>query len=259
MARMSLDDAVLRDPRITLLSQLLGWSRRETLGCLIEIWAVCYDRVDSALGVKVINLIAQRDGFADLMLEVELAANMPSGKLRIAGAKERIAYLANLKQWGREGGIKSAKSKSINVKGSDNPPVEPPVEPSGKPPHNPIPSVPDPSVPLIPSSAPNRRGRKPRAASASVEIPLPTDWQPTKEHAALAAERGVDLNLEARRFRAHADTHDRRAVRWNGAFTQWLLKASPERGGKPASPTRVTATTAEYDEPPQPVLAEILR
>ena len=123
MARMSIDDSVLRDPRITILSQLTGWSRRETLGCLLEVWAICYDRVDYALGPKVIDMIAGREGFADLLIEAELAVAMPSGKLRIAGAKERITYLSKLKQFGREGGLKSGESRRNNTKGSTKPPA----------------------------------------------------------------------------------------------------------------------------------------
>lgn len=73
--------------------------------------------------------------------------------------------------------------------------------------------------------------RVPRAPRRKAsEVALPADWKPTREHGELAIERGVDLAIEARRFKAHADTHDRRAVRWNGAFTAWLLKADPPRG-----------------------------
>lgn len=252
MARMSVDDSVLRDPRIDILAELTGWSRRETLGCLLEIWAICYDRVDYALGAKVVDMIAKLPGFADLMVQVELATNTPSGKYRISGAKERITYLANLKQWGKEGGIKSAESRWNDGKGSNKPPEEPPLEGAGKPPDKPPhnPPVPDPVLDPPPASP------KPRARKS--ESPLPADWKPTPEHAALASERGADLENEARAFRAHAEAHDRRCVRWNAAFTQWLLKSRPS-GPRPPGQTRITATTSEYDEPPQPVLAEILR
>jgi hypothetical protein len=64
-----------------------------------------------------------------------------------------------------------------------------------------------------------RRVRKP-------EAPLPADWTPTAEHAATARELNVDLTLQARTFRAHAEANDRRCVRWNSAFTQWLLKSA---------------------------------
>jgi len=74
------------------------------------------------------------------------------------------------------------------------------------------------------------------------ETPLPEDWEPTAKHAALASERHVDCLLESRAFRAHAESHDRRCVRWDAAFTQWLLKSRPVNGtraGPNANPTRV--------------------
>lgn len=234
MARMSVDDSVLRDPRITLLSQLLGWSRRETLGCLIEIWAVCYDRVDSALGVKVINLIAQRDGFADFMLEVELAANTPSGKLRIAGAKERINYLTNLKQWGREGGIKSAESRDKEVKGSAKPTVEAPVKPPHNPPSpDPLPSPPpDPPpppdpVPAIPAQ-PTAGGKKPKTA-------MPDGWVPSRSEANLEAEetakaRGIDLREELKNLRDWAKANNAKKADWDATWRNWTRNARPKSG-----------------------------
>ena len=59
--------------------------------------------------------------------------------------------------------------------------------------------------------------------------PIPSDWVPTDEHTKLARERRVDLMLEAARFRAHAEANDRKLVRWNAGFNQWLLKAEPAK------------------------------
>lgn len=63
---------------------------------------------------------------------------------------------------------------------------------------------------------------------------MPADWAPKPEHGALARERSVDIDAEAAAFRAHAEAHDRRCVRWDAAFRQWLLKAQ----AKPRSPAR---------------------
>jgi len=37
---------------------------------------------------------------------------------------------------------------------------------------------------------------------------------------------GVDVAREVEKFKLHAATHDRLAVNWNAAFTQWLIKAA---------------------------------
>ncbi len=75
------------------------------------------------------------------------------------------------------------------------------------------------------------------------EIPLPADWQPTGEHHELARTRGLDIVHQAQTFRSHADTYDRRAVRWNGAFTTWLLKGRVE----PRSASGLTPLEQQFE------------
>lgn len=59
---------------------------------------------------------------------------------------------------------------------------------------------------------------------------IPANWEPTAAHEKKAHEQGVDLAGEAERFKLHAETHDRKCVNWNSAFTMWLSKARPEKG-----------------------------
>lgn len=66
-----------------------------------------------------------------------------------------------------------------------------------------------------------------RAGSKSREVALPKGWAPTAEHIKRAQDARVDVITEAETFRLHAETHDRRAVNWNAAFTMWLKKAKP--------------------------------
>lgn len=56
---------------------------------------------------------------------------------------------------------------------------------------------------------------------------LPADWQPSDHHRALCAQRGIDVDAEARKFRLHAEERDRRCVVWNSAFSRWLENARP--------------------------------
>jgi hypothetical protein len=62
---------------------------------------------------------------------------------------------------------------------------------------------------------------------------LPADWKPTDEHKQKAKENNLDLEREAERFRLHADTHGRKAKRWNSAFSMWLSKATPTPSSQP--------------------------
>ena len=78
------------------------------------------------------------------------------------------------------------------------------------------------------------QGNSARSARGARKAPakrLPEDWAPTDAHRKKAAELGVDLELEADRFRLHAEANDRRAVRWDAAFSMWLSKATPPLPG----------------------------
>jgi hypothetical protein len=111
---MSIDDMVVRDPRITKLSTLVGWSRRETVGCLIlDVWPICYDQRESVIVADLIDIAAGLVGFADAMVRSGLAERLRGNrKIRIKGAQERIEYLDHKKAAGRVGGLKSAESRS---------------------------------------------------------------------------------------------------------------------------------------------------
>lgn len=66
---------------------------------------------------------------------------------------------------------------------------------------------------------------------------LPDDWKPNAKHESYAATNGLDLDLEAERFRNHAEANDRRLANWDAGFSNWLTKADPARSRpKPADP-----------------------
>jgi hypothetical protein len=169
MARMSIDDMVARDPRITVLAKLIGWSRRETLGCLVgDVWPITYDQRTHLISERVIDAAAGLDGFAKAMVEAELATRDRSGKVRIGGAKERIKYLDKKTRAGREGGLKSAESrrkasKQTSSSGGSTP------QAAGNPP------VPDPSPVPVPDPSPvpvPEEGDSPPARAPSLQLEL---------------------------------------------------------------------------------------
>jgi uncharacterized phage protein (TIGR02220 family) len=138
---MSIDDMVVRDPRITKLASLVGWSRRETVGCLVlDVWPICYDQREHIIAADLINIAAGNDGFADAMVRAGLAEWVRGNrKVRIKGAQERIEYLERKREAGRVGGVNSGKSRRQNsstdhdgAQAPGNPPSPPsvPVPPS---------------------------------------------------------------------------------------------------------------------------------
>lgn len=80
--------------------------------------------------------------------------------------------------------------------------------------------------PPIPTPTPTPEASLPVDAKRK-ETRIPKDWVPTAEHITRAKSSNVDVYSEAENFRLHAETHDRRAVNWNAAFTTWLKKSKP--------------------------------
>lgn len=108
---MSIDDSALRDPRVLRLAKALSWSRRETLGALLDVWTLCYDRVSSVLPREDIDTAANHDGFSAELERVGLGHDSPDG-FALAGAAERILYLnGNHRENGRKGGRKRAENE----------------------------------------------------------------------------------------------------------------------------------------------------
>lgn len=46
------------------------------------------------------------------------------------------------------------------------------------------------------------------------------------------------LGREVEKFKAHAEANDRRAVNWNAAFTQWLIRSAEYAGQNAPKPDR---------------------
>lgn len=207
MARMTIDDKFGRDPRLLKLAKLCEWSRRETMGCLFDVWSVCYDRESEYLSDVDIDIAAEREGFAGLLMESRLAKPTKRG-IRIAGVKDRIKYLRDSRKHGRSGGLKSAETRrnrrpseskggSTLPQGSTNLPD----------------SVPDGDV--VPDG--DGDGESPAEVADAVgelakrlthpppELSIPVDWEPDRtpenlEAAKSAQRRGVVIDYARRKF-----------------------------------------------------------
>ena len=70
---------------------------------------------------------------------------------------------------------------------------------------------------------------------------LPEAWEPTAAHAKKAQELGVDLALEAEKFRNHAEANDRKQASWNAAFSNWLIQS---RSYQPARQLQAAAANS---------------
>ncbi len=180
MARMSIDDMVGRDPRVRLLAKSLGWSVRETVGCLvIDVWPICYDQMTHLISERVLDAAADREGFAEALIEAELAHRDRSGKVYVAGAKKRIEYLAAKQRAGHEGGVKSAESRRKTLKQTSSTSGSTPQARRNPPVPDSVPdSAPAPDLVLVPeytASPPAREPEEPWWGN-----PTPKPEQPPK-------------------------------------------------------------------------------
>ena len=75
-------------------------------------------------------------------------------------------------------------------------------------------------------------------ARARKTTPIPTDWNPSEEHRALADRLGIDCGIEAGKFRDRALDSGARSADWDAKFRNWLVTgkergfATPRHGGR---------------------------
>ena len=58
---------------------------------------------------------------------------------------------------------------------------------------------------------------------------IPDDWEPKPEHRQLAAERGVDIELEIAKVRDWSKGGNNRRLDWDAVVRNWLRNARPDR------------------------------
>lgn len=220
MARMSVDDSVARDPRITALAQVLGWSRRETVGALVcDVWPICYDQETHLVSERLIDAAAGVAGFAQAMLECELAARDKSGKIAISGARERIQYLDHKRRAGREGGLKSAERRTKEVKQTSSSGGTPLKQRGSRPQALGNPPVPDPSPVPVPDSAPD-------------PVPVPEECASPPARA-VSHQDGIELEHPGpRKPRQPSGPHQQAIAEFTAYYQRTHAGASPTWNGK---------------------------
>ena len=69
--------------------------------------------------------------------------------------------------------------------------------------------------------------------------PLPDDWAPTEAHRILAAERGIDCDLEAEKMRDWAAAKGETGKDWDARFRNWLRNARPSGNARTKTSARL--------------------
>lgn len=253
--RVNVDSHALTDPRIKKLGLRLGCDWREALGRILSVWMLTYDRKNTKLDREDIDIAAEKVGFADAMVAVDLAIEV-GGKLHIRGAKERIEFLKKQQYNAVKGG--RPKNPTVFEK-----------KPNGLPEPNPTVSqtktllstlsLPlsqslslsqDQALGLVPREARQKPKPKPRA-KLSVRS---ESWAPGDRHREKAKRLGLDCEHETERFKNFHDSKANLFADWDKAFHTWLDGAL--NFSRPAKNGRDVRVGRAEPLPPEAYLAD---
>lgn len=84
----------------------------------------------------------------------------------------------------------------------------------------------------MPRSRPRPNHSSTKSEGAKRARALPDDWTPSEDHRTLAAQRGVDCDLEASKMRDWATDKGATGKDWDARFRNWLHRAEPPRGSQ---------------------------
>lgn len=84
----------------------------------------------------------------------------------------------------------------------------------------------------MPRSRPRPNHSSTKSEGANRARALPDDWTPSEDHRVLAAQRGVDCDLEASKMRDWATDKGATGKDWDARFRNWLHRAEPPRGSQ---------------------------
>ena len=110
--RVNMDSSIATDPRFKLLASDLGISRNELVGALFYVWLACYERRSERLSKRLADASAEIDGFANALVEAELADD-DGDAILVHGATERIQFLLSQAEKGRIGGQKGKGKRKV--------------------------------------------------------------------------------------------------------------------------------------------------
>lgn len=93
MATVGVEFTVYGDGRYKVLGKLTGTDHWAAIARVSSIWMQCIERNTYHLKKSLIDALMEIDGFANAMIEAELAEDAGEGIVRIKGTRGRIEYL----------------------------------------------------------------------------------------------------------------------------------------------------------------------
>jgi hypothetical protein len=237
--RVNLDSTVWTDARFSVLATLMGWESVDTaIARSARVWRQCTIESRCELSPQTLDALLGKGG-AEAFVSSGLGETV-GNLVRVKGTAGRIEWHRNLKENAHKGG-RPRKATDAEETGKPTGLGEP--KPTGSEKRNPLAPAPAPAPAPTEREADDAADAAPLSQVAARVKPrahqLPADWAPSPQHVAYAQQHGIDLDHEAAKFRAHAEAQARMAVRWNAAFSQWLMQSRDYRPKKPAEPVKV--------------------
>ncbi len=116
MARVSVEQKALIDPRFAQLGCLLGTTRHDALGRMILVWNECQEKASYFLPIDLVSAIMENKDGAKFVLAADLCVKTDRKTVRIKGTEGRVEWLAvkreNAKANGKKGGRPTNQSKT---------------------------------------------------------------------------------------------------------------------------------------------------
>lgn len=117
MARISVEQKALTDPRFSLLGKLAGHppalQHDFGLSRLIRIWNECQERESYELPPEIVSVIIGHEDGASWVVQVGLGELSLDGLIRIRGTKGRVEWLAARRAEGRSGGKRGGRPPKL--------------------------------------------------------------------------------------------------------------------------------------------------
>lgn len=104
-ASVRIEQKVFTDPRFAILGKLMGVSRFDAIGRMASVYSHCTEIGAHSLSGSVIDVVADFDGFADLISRPDVnLAEIAGNSLRIKGTEGRVEWLEACRENGKKGG-----------------------------------------------------------------------------------------------------------------------------------------------------------
>lgn len=109
MANVTFEGEAFKDPRFAVLGALLGTSKFDARGRMLEVWSYCTEECTYFVRPEVLDALMEKVGACGLVESAGLAERTDEGHFRVLGTRGRVEWLKRLKKIAKKGGDANKK------------------------------------------------------------------------------------------------------------------------------------------------------